>query len=110
MDNVIRGLKIALLVILAIVAFGFVTMHLWNWLMPEIFGLPIIDWYQAIGLIILSKILFGGFRGKHKCGGENSIKGKIRSKFRDKYESMSEEEKEKFKKKCGSWLTKDDDC
>jgi len=42
---------------------GLVTMALWNWLMPEIFGLKTIDYWQTIGLLILSCILIKGFGG-----------------------------------------------
>ena len=35
-----------------ILLFGYLTMRLWNWLMPEIFGLIPIDYWQAIGIII----------------------------------------------------------
>jgi len=34
------------------------TMWLWNWLMPVIFGLPEIGFWQAFGLLILSNIFF----------------------------------------------------
>ncbi len=44
---------------------GYIIMLLWNWLMPEIFGLISINYWQAIGIIIFAKILFGGF-GHHK--------------------------------------------
>jgi hypothetical protein len=45
--------------------FGAGTMWLWNWLMPAIFKLPTIGFWQAVGLLILSHILFRGhhFRG-----------------------------------------------
>ncbi|MDA3811165.1 MAG: hypothetical protein PF518_12655 [Spirochaetaceae bacterium] len=56
--------------------FGWVVMLLWNWLMPEIFGLKQLSYWQAWGLLILSSILFksfpsggsseGGKRGKHR--------------------------------------------
>ena len=59
-----------LLGIIAIVGlailFGFVIMWLWNWLMPELFDLPTIGYWQAVGLFILFKILIGG------CGGRGS--------------------------------------
>lgn len=48
---------IVLIVILAIV-FSFPTMWLWNWLMPTLFGLVKITWVQALGLNVLSGILF----------------------------------------------------
>ena len=44
---------------------GYIIMLLWNWLMPDIFGLIEITYWQAVGIIILAKILFGGF-GPHK--------------------------------------------
>ncbi|MCH2234561.1 MAG: hypothetical protein MK078_09935 [Crocinitomicaceae bacterium] len=43
-----------------IILFGFVFMWLWNWLMPEIFGLGVITFWQGVGLILIAKILFGG--------------------------------------------------
>lgn len=48
------------------ILFGFIIMWLWNWLMPEIFGLTTLTYWQAIGLFILFKILLGGcgFGGK----------------------------------------------
>ncbi|MFA7272682.1 MAG: hypothetical protein WC044_02385 [Crocinitomicaceae bacterium] len=45
------------------ILFGFVLMWLWNALMPEIFGLQAITYWQAVGLFVLSKLLFGGFGG-----------------------------------------------
>lgn len=45
------------------ILFGFIIMWLWNWLMPEIFGLGMITYWQAVGLFILAKILCGGFGG-----------------------------------------------
>ena len=47
--------------ILFIALFGFAVMSLWNWLMPELFGLKAIGYWQAMGLMVLSRIFFGGF-------------------------------------------------
>jgi hypothetical protein len=44
--------------------FGFIVQLLWNWLMPEIFGLKTITFWQGFAIVILCKIFFGGF-GKH---------------------------------------------
>jgi hypothetical protein len=46
-----------------VVGFGQAVLHLWNWLMPTLFGLPVITFWQAWGLMALSWILFGGWRG-----------------------------------------------
>jgi hypothetical protein len=67
-----RGAKIGVMAAAALVfvpaflaLFGAVTMWLWNWLMPEIFKLPAIGFWQAVGILILSQILFkGGFFGR----------------------------------------------
>ena len=45
--------------------FGLVVKWLWNWLMPAIFGLGIITFWQAFGIVLLAKLLFGGF-GHHE--------------------------------------------
>jgi hypothetical protein len=49
---IILGLAIAFLV-------GYVVMRLWNWLMPDLFGLPTVGYWQAVGILILAKIIFG---------------------------------------------------
>ena len=56
------------------ILFGFVLMWLWNWLMPEIFGLPKLTYWKAVGLFILSKLLIGGFG--NDCGSKSSSKNK----------------------------------
>ncbi|MCK9424291.1 MAG: hypothetical protein M0Q38_17025 [Bacteroidales bacterium] len=55
--------------------FGAVVMWLWNWLMPVIFHLGVITYWQAVGLAILGRLLFGSFhhgsphyRGRHNFG------------------------------------------
>lgn len=54
-----------LFIVIAIIAFGAVTMLLWNWLIPTIFSGPTITYWQAIGLLLLSKILLSGGPGRH---------------------------------------------
>jgi hypothetical protein len=51
--------------ILAVGVLGFVVMSLWNGLMPAIFGLKAIRFWQAVGLLILARLLFGGFHRAH---------------------------------------------
>jgi len=77
---------------------GYAIMLLWNWLMPEIFGLIEITYWQAVGIIILAKILFGGFghkkhdHNKSKCpdrfkrsNSKNSKSGFAKWKYYDKF-------------------------
>jgi hypothetical protein len=56
---IFHGLKIALFVIVAVTAVSFIVMALWNWLVPAITGWKTIDFWQALGLLVLSRILFG---------------------------------------------------
>jgi len=45
--------------------FGWLAERLWNWLMPMLFSLKTITFWQAFGLVVLAKILFGGFGQGH---------------------------------------------
>jgi hypothetical protein len=61
------GLVIAGVVLAGLFALvlGFVVQWLWNWLMPSIFGLNPISYWQAFGLLFLAKLLFGGLGHHH---------------------------------------------
>jgi hypothetical protein len=80
---------IMLIVIAAVALFGFVVQHLWNALIPGIIGWRAITFWQAVGLLLLSKILFGGgFRGRGSMHWRNRME--------ERWEKMSPEEREKF--------------
>jgi hypothetical protein len=91
---------------LGIIAFvalaGLVIMSLWNALMPVIFHLGVITFWQAIGIFILSKILFGF--GKGGPGGWRG-RGPWGHRMEDRFKNMTPEEREQFKAKweqrCG---------
>ena len=51
--------------VIAIAAMSLAVMYLWNWLAPTVFKLPTIKFKHALGLLVLSKLLFGGFGGWH---------------------------------------------
>ena len=89
-----RIAKFAALAIVAIAVFGFIVMGLWNWIVPSVTGWRPINYWQALGLIVLSKILFGGLRahGPH-----------WRRRWVEKWASMTPEEREKFRQgmRCG---------
>ncbi|MDX2002488.1 MAG: hypothetical protein SFW35_08645 [Chitinophagales bacterium] len=97
-----KGIKILALIAIAIGAIGFVTMSLWNWLIPSIFNGPAINFVQALGLLLLSKLLvgFGHFGHRHHNGFRERIKASWRARWEEKLASMSPEEREKIKEKC----------
>ncbi len=90
------------LVLFGLSSISFVVMQLWNWLMPVIFQLPSISFFQAAGLFALSKILFSSFNfnGRNK---KAAFKNQV---IKEKMMHMSEEErqqfKEQWKKRCGN--------
>jgi hypothetical protein len=87
----LKVLKVLLIVIAASIVFGFVIMRLWNWLIPAVFGLHTISFAQALGLFVLSKILFGGF---HRHSGGRRGWGR---KMEERFAQMSPEERERFR-------------
>lgn len=99
-----RLLFIAPLAILGMMLFivigGEVVLHLWNWLLPPLFGWHEITFWQAIGLLALCRILFGGHGGWH-----GSVRSKIRRRMEERWERMTPEERERFREgmrgRCG---------
>ncbi|AMP06454.1 hypothetical protein [Collimonas pratensis] len=84
-----KFLKIVPLVLLGIAVLGWIVMSLWNWLLPSLFaGVQQIDFLRAIGLLVLCRILFGGFRRRGGWHGGH---------HRQRWEQMTEEERAKFK-------------
>jgi hypothetical protein len=90
---------IAPLAILAMAAFvvigGEVVMHLWNWLLPGLFGWRQITFWQAVGLLALCRILFGGVSGRGHHGRNFQWR---RDRWRSgRWGKMTPEEREKFR-------------
>jgi Ca2+/H+ antiporter, TMEM165/GDT1 family len=87
----------------ALTLFGFIVMGLWNAILPAVLHVGAISFWQALGILLLSKILFGGFHGGFKGGRRHQWK----ERMNEKWTNMSAEEKEKFqqewKNRCGGW-------
>jgi hypothetical protein len=94
-DRFFKGLMMLVMVVVLSVLVGFVVEHLWNWLMPGIFGLRTITYWQALGLLLLSKILMGGFYPRGGRGGGRGREWKRR--MEERFAEMSPEEREKFR-------------
>jgi hypothetical protein len=106
---ILKCIGFAALTVLGIFAFGYVFMLLWNGLMPGLFGAHVITFWQGVGLLVLGKMLFGGFRSRWggRCGhcGHGYGGGYWKNRWERKMMNMSPEEREKFKQrmkqKCG---------
>jgi hypothetical protein len=91
-------LKCAVIGVLCVALVGWITMLLWNWLVPDLFNGPAISYWQALGLLLLSKILFWGFGGKrHHMSTRHSPYWKHR--FYEKFSNMSADQREEFKRR-----------
>lgn len=77
----------------AIAAFSGIVMLLWNWLAPALFHLPAITLLQALGLLILSRVLFGSFGG-----GARGASHRWRRRMRERWEKMTPEERDRFRR------------
>ncbi len=99
--------KMTIMAILFFTVVSFVVMALWNWLMPELFGLPYISFWKAAGLLLLSKILFSGLGGKKFDKKHKSHEWK--SHFSSKH-PLTPEQKQELKEKFASrWCTPKED-
>lgn len=101
MRRLLKVLKFLVIAALIATVLSFVVMSLWNWLTPALFGWHLITFWQALGILVLSKILFGGFRGRP---GPPMY---WRQRMMERWAQMTPEEREKFRQsmrgRCGSW-------
>ena len=99
-----KFLGVAVLGLCGLAAFGWVVEHLWNWLVPGIFGWRPVTYVQALGLLVLSKLLFGGF---HRHGGGRRGGGGGQRGMHRRWEGMTPEQRERFRsgmreaRRCG---------
>jgi hypothetical protein len=106
-NRIKKGIMIAICAIAAVLLFTFIVMGLWNAILPGVLGVKTISFLQALGILVLSKILFGGFRGGWRGAGGQEW----RQRMKDKWETMTPEQRDQFKaewkNRCGSrWRMK----
>ncbi|WP_375326082.1 hypothetical protein [Flagellimonas sp. GZD32] len=77
-----KVVKVIAMIILGTIIFllaNYLLMRLWNWLMPDLFGVGTVTYWQALGIFILAKLLFGFGGGGGKSKGGSSHKKKMKS-------------------------------
>ncbi len=78
---------------------GEIVLQLWNWLLPPLFGWHQITFWQAVGLLALCRILFGGL------GWRGSARSNVRRRMEERWAQMTPEERERarqaFAGRCG---------
>ena len=99
-----RGFIFLPIFIIAILLFALVVMLLWNAILPAVIHVTAITFPQALGILILSKILFGGFH-RRRWGSDR------RHAWQQKFANMTPEDREKFKaewrNRCNRWSGKE---
>ncbi|SFD11930.1 hypothetical protein SAMN05518672_101566 [Chitinophaga sp. CF118] len=113
--KVFHVLKFMLLGALFLTALGLGVRELWNCLIPDLFHGPVITFWQALGLCLLGKLLFGWHGGGSSRWGVGA-KEQWRKKMKARMEHMTDEEKEKLRerfKRCmpdryNRWRDNDD--
>jgi len=99
MNTIFKFRSFGFLAFLAMIAvFSVAAMYLWNALMPEIFGLPALNYWQAAGMVVLARILFGGLGGLGHWGARGHGGFSNGNPLRNKWLNMSEDERKEFLK------------
>lgn len=93
----LRGLKMITFAALLLALLGYVVMTLWNAVLPAVTGLHAITFVQALALLVLSRILFGGLRGGWGRRGRH-----WRARLHARWQQMTPEERERFRDVLGS--------
>ena len=98
-NRVVRIAGILLFATIFVAGFGSAVWQLWNHLMPQIFALPAIGYWQALGLLCLSWLLFGGFRGPFGFGRHRGYGRGMRGRW----EKMTPEQRAQFREAMENW-------
>jgi hypothetical protein len=84
---------LAILAVLLFVGLGAaIVRHLWNWLLPSLFGWREITFGQALGILALCRILFGGL------GVQGHGRSSLRRRIAERWEHMTSDERERFQR------------
>jgi hypothetical protein len=89
----IKILFFAAVFVTFILGMGAIVMFLWNAILPDAIGVKPLTFWKAVGLLVLFKILFGGF------GKGSRMRHKAKNKWRKKWMDMNEQERHEFKSK-----------
>lgn len=84
---------ILLMIAAGILVVSAIVMLLWNAVLPDLLHVSRITFWQAAGLLILSKLLFSGFHG----GRDHRRAHEWKKRMKAKWERMTPEEREKFR-------------
>jgi Protein of unknown function (DUF3106) len=93
---VLKGLAFVVLCAAVLAVVSFVVMTLWNDLIPRLFAGPVVTFWQAAGLLVLSRLLVGGLRGRGGHGWRHRA-------WHRRWDRMTPEERERFREGFKRW-------
>ncbi len=98
-NRAVRIMVMALMGLIFMAVGGYVVMRLWNWLLPSLFAWHMITFWQALGLLLLCRILFG------RLGSSGMARSNARRRIKERFQRMTPEERERFRSgmrgRCG---------
>jgi hypothetical protein len=85
---------------------GLVVMILWNWLIPALFAGPVLTFWQALGLLLLGRLLFGSFGGRNWRGGYGGPRyADWRERMSERWAQLTPEQRQQmrqqWRRRCG---------
>jgi hypothetical protein len=80
------------------------VLQLWNWLLPPLFGWRPITFWQALGILALCRILFGGFgrHGFYRSNFRRRMEERMADRMAERWEHMTPEEWERFRQRMAA--------
>jgi hypothetical protein len=93
---------LAIIGLLAFIALGgVIVQQLWNWLLPPLFGWRLLTFWQALGILVLCRILVGGWGGGHSHGSgiRRRVAHRVADRMAERWEHMTPEERELFRQR-----------
>jgi hypothetical protein len=91
---------IPLIVLGVLGAFTLAVYELWNHVLTDVLGVKLITYWQALGLLVLAKILFGGFPGRR---GRPFGPPWRRHMMNERWQSLTPEQREEIRERFGDW-------
>jgi hypothetical protein len=84
---------------------GEIVRLLWNWLMPALFGWPEVTFWQALGLLVLCRVLFGGVggHGRSRSRFRHRMEERMAERMAQRWETMTPEERDKWRRRRERW-------
>jgi hypothetical protein len=93
------GLKAIVLGSLFVLGMGYLVMGLWNWIMPGLLGFGLLTFWQALGLLLLTRLLLGAWGRRRGWGGGHRWKHRMKAKW----ERMSPDEQRAFQERMSTY-------